>query len=124
MWLYALRLPQLCLGFFTVIFLIIWLIAWTLNAVKGTLFDLYSLRDMYIWLTLQLNATYAINSIWNSPGGLPPGTEGKAQRYPAANRPAKFSAATAGRRRKPGQMPNAAAPVKKPLQFSHKPGRR
>lgn len=66
MWYRFARAPQLCIGIFTTLFILIWFAAWTLNAIKGTHFDLNSLRDMYIWLMTQLNATHAINSIWNS----------------------------------------------------------
>ncbi|HMM20554.1 MAG TPA: hypothetical protein PKA10_07420 [Selenomonadales bacterium] len=72
MFLSSIRMPQLCLGAVTIVFVIIWLTAWTLNALKNTHFDLNSLKDMYIWLMTQMNATHAINSIWNSPrGNLP-----------------------------------------------------
>ncbi len=72
MWLHFVRTPSICIGVFTVVFVVIWLTAWTLNAVKNTHFDLNSLRDMFIWLMTQLNATHAINSIWNSPRGNMP----------------------------------------------------
>ncbi|MDR3562322.1 MAG: hypothetical protein P4N59_12940 [Negativicutes bacterium] len=72
MWSRANGVPQLCLGLFTAVFVILWLTAWTLNAVENTHFDLNSLRDMYVWLMTQLNATHAINSIWNSPKGAMP----------------------------------------------------
>jgi hypothetical protein len=65
-------MPSVCIGLYTVVFIIIWLVAWVLNATKGTHFDLNSLRDIYIWLMTQLNATHAINSIWNSPKGTMP----------------------------------------------------
>jgi hypothetical protein len=72
LWLQAIGNPHFCIGAFTVVFVLIWLVAWTLNAVESTRFDLTSLRDMYIWLMTQLNATHAINSIWNSPKGVIP----------------------------------------------------
>jgi hypothetical protein len=56
--------------------LAIWLVAWTLNALKNTHFDLNSLRDMYIWLMTQLNATHAINSVFNSQRGNMPDSNG------------------------------------------------
>jgi len=72
LWFQALGSPHFCVGMFTAVFVCIWLVAWTLNAVESTHFDLTSLRDMYIWLMTQLNATHAINSIWNSPKGIIP----------------------------------------------------
>ncbi|MDR3590155.1 MAG: hypothetical protein P4N41_10920 [Negativicutes bacterium] len=72
MWLQAIGTPHFCIGLFTMVFVFIWLAAWTLNAIENTHFDLTSLRDMYIWLMTQLNATHAINSIWNSPKGAIP----------------------------------------------------
>ncbi|MBP2653983.1 MAG: hypothetical protein H6Q73_1552 [Firmicutes bacterium] len=68
-----LKMPSFCIGVFTAIFAIIWFAAWIANALYNTHFDLYSLRDMYLWLMTQLNATHAINSIWNSPRGFAPG---------------------------------------------------
>jgi len=70
-----LRAPDICVGLITAVFLVIWIVAWTLNAVKNTHFDLNSLRDMYIWLMTQLNATHAINSFLNSPKGMMPARE-------------------------------------------------
>lgn len=72
MWLYFIHSPSICIGVFTVLFVIIWLVAWTLNATKNAHFDLNSLRDMYMWLMTQLNATHAINSVFNSPRGNMP----------------------------------------------------
>ncbi|MBP2650482.1 MAG: hypothetical protein H6Q74_1307 [Firmicutes bacterium] len=69
---YFLRMPTLWMGGLTIIFVIIWFSAWVANAIYSTHFDLASLRDMYIWLMTQLNATHAINSIWNSPRGTSP----------------------------------------------------
>ncbi|MBC8016002.1 MAG: hypothetical protein H7X79_09700 [Sporomusaceae bacterium] len=64
--------PDKCIGFYTAVFLIIWLVAWVMNGLKNTNFDLDRLRDSYIWLMTQLNATHAIDSIWNSPKGISP----------------------------------------------------
>ncbi len=72
MWKLVVNAPNVCVGAITVVFLFIWLAAWTLNALKNTHFDLNSLRDMYIWLMTQLNATHAINSVFNSPRGNMP----------------------------------------------------
>jgi hypothetical protein len=72
MWKVIVHAPNICVGVITIVFLAIWLVAWTLNAVKDTHFDLASLRDMYIWLMTQLNATHAINSVFNSPRGNMP----------------------------------------------------
>lgn len=72
MWKLVVNAPNICVGMITVVFLFIWLTAWTLNALKNTHFDLNSLRDMYIWLMTQLNATHAINSVFNSPRGNMP----------------------------------------------------
>ncbi|GMA98479.1 hypothetical protein [Pelosinus sp. IPA-1] len=66
--------PNMCIGIYTVMFIFVWLAAWILNGIKGTNFDVNQLRDTYIWLMTQLNATHAINSIWNSPKGA--GVEG------------------------------------------------
>ncbi|AIF52657.1 hypothetical protein [Pelosinus sp. UFO1] len=57
--------PNMCIGIYTALFILIWLAAWILNGVKGTNFDINQLRDTYIWLMTQLNATHAINCIWN-----------------------------------------------------------
>ena len=65
-------LPNKCIGFYTAVFIIIWLGAWVINGIKNTHFDLNQLRDSYIWLMTQLNATHAIDSIWNSPRGTSP----------------------------------------------------
>lgn len=72
MWRRIILIPNNSIGFYTVLFVIIWIIAWVLNAVKNTHFDLDRLRDIYAWLMTQLNATHAINSIWNSPKGVSP----------------------------------------------------
>ncbi|MDF2634649.1 MAG: hypothetical protein K0R78_1523 [Pelosinus sp.] len=64
------------MGAYTAIFIIIWLGAWIMNGLKNTQFDLNQFRDTYIWLMTQLNATHAINSIWNSPKGTCPDTLG------------------------------------------------
>jgi hypothetical protein len=72
MWKMIVHAPNICVGMITIVFLLIWLTAWTLNALKNTHFDLNSLRDMYIWLMTQLNATHAINSVFNSPRGNMP----------------------------------------------------
>lgn len=63
-----------CIPFYTVIFISIWFAAWVLNAIHSLQFDfdLDRLRDIYAWLMTQLNATHAINSIWNSPKGCGP----------------------------------------------------
>ena len=53
--------------FFSSLFLVVWLIAWTLNAVHGTHFDMSQLKDLYIWMAGQLNATHLINSGLNTP---------------------------------------------------------
>lgn len=73
MWKFVFNAPNICIGLLTMTFVGIWLVAWTLNAMKNTHFDLNSLRDMYIWLMTQLNATHAINSVFNSPRGRMPG---------------------------------------------------
>jgi len=65
--------PNKCIGFYTAIFMMIWLGAWGMNGVQHTNFDLNQLRDSYIWLMAQLNTTHAIDSIWNSPKGINPG---------------------------------------------------
>lgn len=64
------------IGLYTALFVVIYLLAWSLNAVKGTHFDLDRLRDIYIWLMTQLNATHAVNSIFNSPSGMMPEKRG------------------------------------------------
>jgi len=69
-----LKMPPIWMGALTALFVLIWFSAWVSNALWSTHFDLASLRDMYIWLMTQLNATHAINSIWNSPRGAAPGT--------------------------------------------------
>ena len=61
--------PNKCIGVYTAFFVITWLIAWAMNGIQGSHFDLDQLRDSYIWLMTQLNATHAIDSIWNSPKG-------------------------------------------------------
>lgn len=61
--------PNKCIGVYTVIFIMLWLGAWIMNGLENTQFDLIQLRDTYVWLMTQLNATHAINSIWNTPKG-------------------------------------------------------
>lgn len=58
--------PRFCIGVYTAIFIVIWLTGWVSNAIYTTQFDLDGLRDLYIWIMSQLNATHAINSIWNN----------------------------------------------------------
>jgi hypothetical protein len=74
--------PHFCISFFTGLFVIIWLVAWTLNAVKNTHFDLNSFKEMYVWLMTQLNLTHAVNSIWNSPKGTMPPPEHESKNTP------------------------------------------
>jgi len=76
MWKMIVHAPNICIGMITIVFLAIWLVAWTLNALKNTHFDVNSLRDMYIWLMTQLNATHAINSVFNSQRGNMPDSNG------------------------------------------------
>lgn len=64
--------PNKCIGVYTAIFIIIWLGAWVMNGLGDTHFNLNEFRDTYIWLMTQLNATHAIDSIWNSPKGRSP----------------------------------------------------
>jgi len=64
--------PNKCIGFYTALFMILWLGAWTMNGMQNTHFDLNQLRDSYIWLMTQLNVTHAIDSVWNSPKGTSP----------------------------------------------------
>lgn len=66
--------PNKSIGFYTAIFVLMWLSAWALNGIQSTHFDLNQLRDSYIWLMTQLNATHAIDSVWNSPKGSSPET--------------------------------------------------
>lgn len=61
--------PNQCMGVYTAIFIIMWLGAWVLNGMNNTHFDLNQFRDTYVWLMTQLNATHAIDSIWNSQKG-------------------------------------------------------
>jgi hypothetical protein len=68
--------PNKCIGIYTAVFIIIWLGAWILNGITNAHFDLAEFRDTYVWLMTQLNATHAINSIWNSPKGACPETLG------------------------------------------------
>jgi len=65
-------LPNKCIGFYTALFVLLWLGAWVMNGLNNTHFDLIQLRDSYIWLMTQLNTTHAIDSIWNSPKGTSP----------------------------------------------------
>ncbi|VBB06788.1 Hypothetical protein LUCI_2024 [Lucifera butyrica] len=60
-------------GFYTALFVGLYLASWGLNGIHYTKLDLTALKDLYIWLMTQLNATHAVNSIWNSPKGQPPG---------------------------------------------------
>ena len=48
---------------------LIWLTAWTMNAVKGMHFDLTALKDMWNWMMGQMNGTHLINSWLNSDKG-------------------------------------------------------
>jgi len=72
MWRQMLYFPRFCIGFYTTVFMLLWLIGWVANAVYNTHFDLDRLRDMYAWIMTQVNANHAINSIWNSPKGCHP----------------------------------------------------
>jgi hypothetical protein len=67
--------PRFCIGAYTAIFIVIWLTGWVSNAIFSTQFDLNGLRDIYIWIMSQLNATHAINSIWNNKGEWAPGNQ-------------------------------------------------
>lgn len=58
-----------CISIYTLIFVLVWFAAWILNGFQYAYFDLDRLLELYAWLMTQLNATYAINSIWNSPRG-------------------------------------------------------
>ena len=60
--------PRFCIGAYTAIFIVIWLAGWIANALYHTSFDLEGLKNLYIWIMSQLNATHAINSIWNKEG--------------------------------------------------------
>jgi hypothetical protein len=60
------------MGFYTSFFIFIWLISWTLKAIKGYNFDLNALKDIYVWLMTQLNLTHGIDSVFNSPRGEMP----------------------------------------------------
>lgn len=60
------------IGLYSTVMAGIWLFCWFLNGAKGTHFDLNALKDMYIWIFGQMNAHYAVNSIFNSPQGQPP----------------------------------------------------
>lgn len=75
MWRYIRQIiyfPNQCIGIYTAIFIILWFGAWVMNGIQDTHFNLTEFRDTYIWLMTQLNATYAIDSIWNSPKGSTP----------------------------------------------------
>jgi hypothetical protein len=72
MWRQIVFTPCNSIGFYTALFIVFWLIGWVLNAMCNNHFDLNQLRDIYAWLMTQLNATHAINSIWNSPKGNRP----------------------------------------------------
>jgi hypothetical protein len=61
------------MAFYSALFMAVYLMAWAANGIYGTRFDLDRLRDIYVWLMTQLNATHAINSVWNSPNGQKPG---------------------------------------------------
>ena len=63
------------IGFYTAVFISVYLTAWVLNAVQNMHFDLDRLREIYAWLMTQLNANHAVNSIFNSPKGVMPGKE-------------------------------------------------
>lgn len=56
----------------TGLFVILWLVAWALNALRGTHFDLSALQGMYLTVILPAIGEHAINSAWNSPRGVPP----------------------------------------------------
>lgn len=59
----------------TGLFVIVWLVAWVLNALRGTHFDLSALQGMYLTVILPAIGKYAVNSVWNSPRGVSPGAE-------------------------------------------------
>ncbi len=60
------------MGFYTCVFIILYIVAWTLNAVKSMHFDLDKLENVYKWLL----ANHGVNSVCNSPWGVMPGNEG------------------------------------------------
>lgn len=59
-------------GFYTGLFIFIWLTAWTYNALYGAKFDLKELQDIFVWLSVQLNIKHAVDSALNSPKGASP----------------------------------------------------
>jgi hypothetical protein len=60
------------IGFYTGLFVLLMLGAWVANAMLSTKFDIKQLQEIYLWLMTQLNATHAINSIFNSARGEKP----------------------------------------------------
>lgn len=60
------------IGLYSTVMVGIWLFCWYMNGAKGTHFDLNSLQNMYIWVFGQMNAHYAVDSIFNSPQGVIP----------------------------------------------------
>ena len=60
------------IGVYTFLFVVVSLVAWYMNATKGTKFDLNQLRDIYLFVAGQLSIKYIADSKWNSPDGKPP----------------------------------------------------
>ncbi|WP_196606484.1 hypothetical protein [Pectinatus frisingensis] len=56
----------------TAFFIVIYLVAWTFNGIKGTHFDLSNLSNFYLMIVGKQTAQHGIDSIFNSPKGQQP----------------------------------------------------
>lgn len=54
------------LGFYTLLFVVLYLAGWFYNATNGTKFDLNQLKDLYLFVAGQLTLKYGIDSGLNS----------------------------------------------------------
>lgn len=54
------------MGFYTILFVVVYLSGWFYNATHGTKFDLNQLKDLYLFVVGQLTVKYGIDSGLNS----------------------------------------------------------
>lgn len=54
------------MGFYTILFVVVYLSGWFYNATHGTKFDLNQLKDLYLFVAGQLTVKYGIDSGLNS----------------------------------------------------------
>ncbi len=59
----------------TILFVVLWIVSWALNAFTKFHFDLGALQTFYLTVLLPKLTSHAINSKYNSPQGIPPNME-------------------------------------------------